>query len=919
MKPLEDLVFVAIDVETTGLDPRQDAIIEVGAIAFQLDGKKLRTFQRFVDPRRKIPEFVTNLTGIAPEHVRGAPTLEQVVAELEAFIGDAVIVGQNVEFDLAHLQNGGFHTDVTAIDTAFLARALLRDRVPSRTLVELAAHFGISPNGAHRALADATTAAEVFLCLLREAWQLDDRLRLQWAELLALDQPVLAQLVAGPNTTLRPTLAGWRSLLAPSPPAPPPLRPTDALAPVSADELELAFAAAARVFQDFEDRPEQRAMAETVRHALAHGGRYLIEAGTGVGKSLAYLLPAAMFALRNQRRVLVSTHTLSLQDQLLHNDVPLVRRILVESGIIDREDALRVAVLKGRSNYLCLRRWRARAATIVSDPDAATLAAYVLPWLAQTLTGDRSELRLDREAHAIWTSVSAHDADCLRRQAREVREGTCFLERARRAAEGSHIVIVNHALLLADALHAGSAVPSHDILIIDEAHNLEDVATQQFGATASRRAMLEALDALSRPASRGRLSGGVAALLQQSAVEPLAEAGHRLASAVASARERIEPLVSAVARIASREADGRVLLSRAVRSSPEWADTEAAWFAFDASLRAVEVAGDEAVRVLGATAPPRADDLLADELLSALAGVRSLREALERIVSGDRNDITWAERDRDGNGVLRLAPLAPGPLVAAALFEGRHAVVATSATLFPGDDVGYALRAMGLDDAETLRLGSPLDYEKAALLATVTDLPEPGLAGYPDAVADAIVQLANASQGRALVLFTSHDALRAVRERVVGPLQEHGLAVLGQDVDGSPRQLIEYLRAHPQTVLLGTASFWQGVDIRGEALSLLVIARLPFAIPTDPIVLARSELFENPFEEYALPTAVLRFRQGFGRLIRHRDDRGVVVVLDRRITQRRYGRAFLDALPRCYRVHGTLETVVQATRRWLQR
>lgn len=919
MNRLEDLTFVALDVETTGLDPQEDAIIEVGAVAFSLDGTRHRTFQRLVDPQRDIPDFVVRLTGIGPDDVRGAPTIDRVVEELEGFVGDAVLVGQNVEFDLAHLRRAGFRGGCAAIDTAFLARALLRDRLPSRTLGELAAHFRIERNGAHRALADAETAAEVFLALLREAWQLDERLRLQWAELLAFEQPVLAQLIAGPGASLKLTPGGWRSILAPPPPPPPPLKPADRPAPVSRAELERAFAAASRVFEDFEERPEQREMAEHVRRALVLGGRYLIEAGTGVGKSLAYLLPAALYALRNQRRVVISTHTLSLQDQLLRKDIPLVRRILAEAGFVEREDELRVAVLKGRSNYLCLRRWRARVATFLTEPETASLAAYVIPWLAETVTGDRAELRLDREAYAAWHAVSAHEADCLRQQTREVREGTCFLERARRVADASHLVIVNHALLLADAVHSGSAVPPHDFLIIDEAHNLEDVATQQFGAAVSRRAIFDALDALWRPAVRGRASSGAAALLQQSALEALSEAGVRLARAASTARELTEPLVAAVARVASRGGgEERVLLGRAVRSSPEWADVESAWFALDAALRGVEATGEEAVRVAAASSPTQHDDLLADELSGAVAGVRAVRESLERIVAGRNGDVTWAERDRDGAGVLRSAPLSPGPLIAASLFEGRSAVVATSATLFPGDNERYTLRALGLDDAETVRLGSPFDYERAALLATVTDLPEPGASGYVEAVADAVVQLAASSRGRALVLFTSHEALRAVRERAAGPLRDRGLLVLAQDVDGTPRQLIEQLRTDPATVVLGTASFWEGVDIRGEALSLLVITRLPFAVPTDPVFLARSDLYEHPFQEFALPAAVLRFRQGFGRLIRDRDDRGVVVVLDRRLIQRSYGRAFLDALPACRRMTGDLASVVRETRRWLE-
>lgn len=916
MTELADLTFVALDVETTGLDPERDAIIEVGAVAFSLDGAVRATFQRLVDPGREVPEFVVRLTGIRPADLCGAPSIGEVVAELEAFVGDAVVVGQNVAFDLAHLGRAGFATEREAIDTAFLARALLHD-VPSYTLAELAAYFGIRVEETHRALADAETAARVFVALLRHAWGLDAGLRRQWASLLALDQPVLARLIAGPDAPPRSTGGGdWGVSLRPAV-LPPPLRPSDEVVPVPRRELDRAFAAAAEVLEDFEERPEQREMAEHVRRALVHGGRYLIEAGTGVGKSLAYLLPAAMYALRNRRRVVVSTHTLSLQDQLVTKDVPLVRRVLLRAGFLESEEELRVAVLKGRSNYLCLRRWRARAGRFLAEPETAHLASQILPWLSQTATGDRAELRLDREGYLAWAAVSAGDADCLRKQPREVREGLCFLDRARRHAEASHLVIVNHALLLADAAFEGSAVPSHDLLVLDEAHSLEAVATQQFGATASRRTLQEALDRVWRPGGKGRGAGGVAALLQQSAVEQLVVTAERLALVAAQAREHLEPLLAAVAKLVSRGDDERVRLTRAVRSSPEWADLETSWFAFDTAIRALRVAGEEALRLVTASSPLGEEDFVADELRRALADIEGARLTLERTVAGGRGEITWAEVDREGSGLLRVAPLEPGPLVAQALFEGRHTVVATSATLFPGEDVGYTLRMLGLDDAEVVRLGSPFDYERSALLATVTDIPEPGSEGYLEAVARAVEELAVASSGRALVLFTAHDAVRAVRDRVAPALAERGLMVLAQDIDGTPRQLTEQLRLDPRTVILGTASFWEGIDVRGEALSLLVIARLPFSVPTDPVFLARSELYANPFAEYALPMAVLRFRQGFGRLIRHREDRGVVVVLDRRLIQRRYGRTFLDALPACRRFDGRLEAVVRETRRWL--
>jgi DNA polymerase-3 subunit epsilon/ATP-dependent DNA helicase DinG len=281
--------------------------------------------------------------------------------------------------------------------------------------------------------------------------------------------------------------------------------------------------------------------------------------------------------------------------------------------------------------------------------------------------------------------------------------------------------------------------------------------------------------------------------------------------------------------------------------------------------------------------------------------------------------IVWVGKDRDGTGTLNFAPLEVGPLLWDDLFSNRSTVIATSATLAAGDGMDYAARRLGLEEPQTLALGSPFDYKTNALLATLTDIPEPGQPGYYEQLADAVAELAIASGGRALALFTSHMALRRTADLAAETLAAEGLTILQQGRDGTPRQLIQRLREDPKTVVFGTASFWEGVDVRGEALSLLIIARLPFAVPTDPIYKARSERTDNPFVDYALPAAILRFRQGFGRLIRDRADRGVVAVLDRRVMEKQYGKKFIASVPECTRIHGHTRLVAAKTAAWLYR
>ncbi|MYD28822.1 MAG: hypothetical protein F4X03_07920, partial [Dehalococcoidia bacterium] len=293
---------------------------------------------------------------------------------------------------------------------------------------------------------------------------------------------------------------------------------------------------------------------------------------------------------------------------------------------------------------------------------------------------------------------------------------------------------------------------------------------------------------------------------------------------------------------------------------------------------------------------------------------------LAHLIEGsDPNAITWVSTTRDGTGALNSAPLEVGPRLAEELFAGRATVIATSATLAAGGSMVFTADQMGLPDAGTLALGSPFDYERSTLLATPTGFPDPGSQGYEEAAADAVTELALASEGRALALFTSHASLRRVADLSRGALEAEGISVLVQDRDGAPRQLMRNLMEDPRSVIFGTSSFWEGIDIRGDTLSLVVIARLPFAVPTDPIHRARSELYDDPFGGYSLPGAILRFRQGFGRLIRDREDRGVVAVLDSRVRTKRYGREFLEAIPRCTRLNAGIEEVAARTREWLAR
>ncbi len=907
--------YIALDLETTGLDPAEDRITEIGAVRFDEEGRELDVFDQLIDPGRPIPAFTEKLTGITNEDVRGAPRFADIANEFAQFVGDRAIVGQNVRFDLEFLAGAGLEFDGPALDTLRLARVLFPEGPGA--LADLAGELGIEAPVAHRALADARTAAAVFLELRRRAATLPSQERASLARVVARDEPDLAREIGGDDVELSdaarapvsapPTLPQpWK--------APQPLIRAKKLERVTPKEARKALAGAAPVVERFEERPQQVEMAEAVASAFSDGGQWLIEAGTGVGKSLAYLIPAALYALRNGARVVISTNTIALQEQLLGKDVPALREILREAGAIEEPEDLRVALLKGRANYLCVQRWM-RHETSLGDPDVARLAGSLERWFPKTLTGDRSEVRLDRGARAAWARFSATDADCLSRQHTYVREGRCFLARARKTAESAHLVIVNHALLLADLVRGGSAIPPFDHLIIDEAHNLEGQATQQFGLRIGARQTLDALEAIHRPGTRERRAAGLTATAEITGALG-AGAVNALQAAIALAARSAPRPFEALGAIMQGERDDRVRITPGVRSGTRWGEVENAWSALDADLELAVENSRAAAGLLGA----KDGETAGEELQLAAERLEELRRDLASLVAGDdANTIVWASTARDDMGTLHSAPLEVGPLLAAELYAERATVLATSATLTTGGAMAFTANQLGLDEAEALVLGSPFDYERSTLLATPTGFPTPREPDYEEALAEAVTRLTLASQGRALALFTSHASLRRVAELSRAALEGAGVSVLVQDRDGAPRQLLRHLINDPRTVIFGTASFWEGVDIRGDALSLVVIARLPFTPPTDPVHEARSELYDDPFGEYSLPNAILRFRQGFGRLIRDREDRGVVAVLDSRIRTSRYGSEFVDAIPRCTKLSADIGTIAARTREWLAR
>ena len=610
----------------------------------------------------------------------------------------------------------------------------------------------------------------------------------------------------------------------------------------------------ASAMPDFRARASQSRMAERVADALAAREPLLVEAGTGTGKTFAYLVPA----LLSGKRVLISTGTRTLQDQLFAKDLPLVGSAL---GM-----PLRAALLKGRSNYLC--RYRMLSHTLQRDIEGVSpMMARVERWSGMTATGDLAEVPGLSEADPLWGAITSTRDNCLGQRCDEYSK--CHVVAARRAAHEADIVVVNHHLLLADlALKQdgfGDLLGAADAVILDEAHQLPDLATQFFGATVASR-QVEILLADARAAMQ---AAGISAAV------------------LAAAARGVEESLNATLGVLPR-GTGRV----------GWEQTQADLESFVLSIA-------DAVRKLGDACRQASD---AAPVAQCAARALQLADLLERIArnKGENGNGGVEEGARTVEATARHFTLSLLPFDISARFRGivearPAAWVFTSATLSVGEDFSHFATALGLDAADTLHIASPFDYERQALLYLPEGMPDTQSPAYLDAVVELAVPLIDAARGGAFLLFTSHRAL----QRAAGLLREHWageqpypLLVQG---DGPRERLLREFREHGSAVLLGTASFWEGVDVKGSALRLVVIEKLPFASPEDPLVKARIEHLKlnggNAFREYQLPEAVIALKQGVGRLIRDEDDSGVVVICDPRLTSKSYGRVFHASLP----------------------
>lgn len=925
-----DIEYCVLDIETTGFDPSRDRIIEVAALRAAGDSVVER-LSSLIDPGRAIPTHIRLLTGIDDEMVSGAPSIDEFFDGLADFLGDSMVVAYSrfEEQFLGELYprmgRGRFANPY--LDAMDLAVTLMPS-LQGHRLSELASVWGIDVRAVHRATDDVDTLFGVFNIMLNGLYEaplpllkavvdhapahgggfsmllgrvLEERSGGRRVEALKLDHAVRRDRF-------------WEDI--------PPLEGGSSPPVVSGEEVRAVFAvegALARQFKDYEERDEQLEMAEAARRAFDQQEIMMVEAGTGTGKSLAYLAPGVMWSKATSLPLVVSTRTLNLQDQLFTKDLPTLEGALGEGSF-------RYSVLKGYSNYICLRKLQGliNSGKRLGERQLGALG-MILNWVTENDTGDVSLLNVSH-LRGLDEQVMANHRECPGNRCRFARDGSCFYRKAVYRARRSHIVVVNHSLLL-----AGVSLPYRSA-VIDEAHTLEDVATEHFTAELDYRETRRFLESLHSPVDSGGfladLADGLGSRFGREVFERTRFETVEAQEAVEICMEDLEALFLALCDFYEGDEAGlsEVRFSPGQVESLEYSRLRSRGEALQASLDRLYV---RLCRVLAASKDDGdgSDELgyLTGDLEGKALRTAELESTLGLVLSTEPDDrVRWAtvgQANRFERQALRASPVQVGELLRESLYDELESAVLTSATLTVNGSFDFFASRVGIDQVEgrgveAIMLDSSFDYRRQMQILILHDMPEPGSSGYTERLAGVLERVILAAGGGVLVLFTNRRLMLETYEQILDELRRQGLPLLCQLPGYSRRRLAEEFVEDPRASLFGTSSFWEGVDARGSTLRLVVVTRIPFESPARPVFEARSERVRleggSDFMNLSLPLAALRLKQGVGRLIRTRRDRGQVLLLDSRISSMRYGPALLRSLPDGRRRNVSLDEVTRA-------
>ena len=912
------LSFVCLDTETTGLDENAE-IIEIGMVKV-IDGQIADRYSQLVKPKHAIPETITQLTGIDDAMVEDQPYWEDMEPAVLDFIGDYTLVAHNVSFDRGMLEHHLGRILLNPwVDTHDMAK-IFTPTLTSYKLISIASALDIEGQGFHRALQDADITAQVLLKLTGIACQLDP-------DTISAIVSIFKDTDCGLTTLLKSI---QRDIVAHAEigktyPASEKVTPVYGKRPLlSFQQMEQFFepdGLMAQATESYQHRPQQLEMQRTIAKAFEYKTHGIIEAGTGTGKSFAYLLPALLWAYENQCRVLVSTNTIALQEQLYTKDIPFLKQCL--------DFDFPVALSKGRSNYICMRRFEQylRQAATVSWTEKLFLAQLV-HWLTFTEQGDKETLNLNKLEHQYWAAIASQTETCLGGQCSRFRD--CYYMNNRKACENSMLIITNHALLLQNLKLENQILPGFDYVIVDEAHNLEDEATRQFTDTVDLEFMRKTAQHLLRNNSVvSRIVNKVKDLHEDTdTYAELLLAQRQLKEDVDFLEQQIKTTVNYIFTVRQLSHNNEWRITAKERASDWWQQLASQ----------LERIGDLVMTVHNRLSHIRNRidmfedlDLLAKELVFQQSWFSGQYKFLDTFLGEKRkNDIYWIEYTQSSWGAnlcLSVAPIDVMPLLKERLFEAKDSVILTSATLAIANNLKYTAQLYLLEDEEYLSYitPSPFNYSRQSCIAIPTDIADYSQVSeetYSAMLIQSLEKIIQSVTGGVLVLFTSYAMLNKTYFALKQCPDLKGYNILAHGQDGNRTSILHSLNKTENTVVLGANSFWEGVDVKGTGLTTLIITKLPFQPPTKPITSAKMEYIQsqgkNSFSAYSLPQAVLKFRQGCGRLIRSADDWGSIVILDRRVLSKGYGKEFIHSLPRQPILRKPLDEVCQKLHDWMQ-
>lgn len=913
------ITYICLDIEVTDLLPSMGEIIEIAVIKFEGD-KIIDEFQTFVNPKTEIPKIIKAVTGITYEMVKDAPLLHQIQDNLIKFVGDLPIIGHNISFDLNYLKAKGIDLPNKSYDTWKLATILLPS-LGSHSLESLVSFLKMKNIQSHRAMGDILATRELFSFLIAKIDELDIRILEDIRKLLARHEwtlkdlfektrkrssigegvPSFAKLTA---TTLRRSgdLHHTKVKIEKTLPA-----KLDVIPEFDLRQIEKMFSdqgKLSKVFKNFEFRPNQVEMMKKVSETFLGDKHLVCEAGPGVGKSLAYLLPAVYFAKANNEKVVISTFTLNLQDQLLLKDIPIVR----ESVNFD----FKAKKLVGRENYLCLRRFDEFKSKKNLSEDELTVLIKILLWLPETPDGILNELALSFQEDWVKKGLVCSSNFCLKRKCPNQKK--CFYYKAKEEAKSADIVIINHALLALNSDDENYLNYKH--LIIDEAHHLEDSMTSQLTKFVSNEKIDEFLKNVKSILNK------IIKLEKSNTTDKIFHNLEKLSNQTDLFFGILNIFIKNNAFQDFYNGRLKLLLTDRVRNYGEWWKVTGS---INNLVLLFEVLEKSLVELLDhLKVNYSTDDKNWQEIIYDLDGLimenRETKDLLKEIIVNPLdNGIYWLTfREEKIN--LFSAPLNIDGYLKNNLFDKKETVILASATLTTDQGFEYFAKKLGLDESfDKIQIPSHYDFEEQATVILPTDFPLPNHNDFNNKTCDVLIDIGKRLKGKTLVLFTSYSAIRNVYKKLAYELRQEGVKVLAQGVTGGKMKLLNAFKKDKNTMLLGTSSFWEGVDIPGENLSCLVITKIPFEVPSEPIFEARSSQYQNKFMQYSIPRAILTFKQGFGRLIRSKTDKGVVVMLDLRLENTDYGMKFLQALPKVGIGHYEIKEIGTEVEKFLEK